>query len=192
MFHIGMWRERMRNSMSDLAEGRRVTPPPPLEEQDEINDRELAGAIGIPLGDAAARCDHLLTELSGIYGRVGHAPFEWYGAKTTTEAVLRSTCIHATMHIAAYHRENGDADMADEVVEKTTKNLREANAPDYVMGIALYNLACVRAQQGRNDEALELLGDAFVRRPDAKRSAPDDPDLKGLRDDPRFKKLVAS
>jgi tetratricopeptide (TPR) repeat protein len=192
MFHIGMWRERMRNSMSELAEGRPATPPPPLEEQDEINDRELAGAIGIPLGDAAARCDHLLGELIDVYSRVGDAPFDWYGAKTTSEAVLRSTCIHATTHMSAYHRENGDVETADAVVERTADNLRDARAPDYVLGIALYNLACVRAQQGRKDEALELLGEALGKRPDAKKTAADDSDLAALRDEPRFKELVGS
>ena len=192
MFHIGMWRERMRNSLNEMAEGRPATPPPSRQQQDEINDRELAGAIGIPLGDAAARCDHLLTELSEVYGRVGEQPFEWYGSKTTTEAVLRNSYIHTSTHWQAYHKENGNDQEAREAIENAADRLRAIDAPDFVLGIALYNLAAVRGEQGRKDEALDLLGQALRMRPDFRELAPSDPELGELRDDPRFKKLIAT
>ena len=191
MFHLSMWRERMRTSMSELTEGRPALPPPPREQQDEINDAELAGAIGIPLSDAAARCDHLMTELIEVYDRAGEQPFEWYGAKTTTEAVLRSSFIHASLHMSAYYRENGFLDDARAVIERAAGTLRDAQAPDFVMGLALYNLACVRAEQSDTDEALDLLRQALTMRPDLKQAAPDDPDLQGLRADPRFKEIVS-
>lgn len=190
MFHLGMWRERMRNSMSELAEGRPATPPPPREQQDEINDRELAGAIGIPLGDAAARCDHLLSELIEVYSRVGEQPFDWYGTKTTTEAVLRSSYIHTSLHMYGYHLENGNLQEGHEAIENAADRLRSIDAPDFVLGVALYNLAIVRIAQGRKDEAIELLRDGFTRRPDLKEHAHGDADLGDLRDDPRFKELV--
>lgn len=182
----------MRNSLNEMAEGRPATPPPPREQQDEINDREVAGAIGIPLGDAAARCDHLLTELSDLYGRVGDRPFDWYGSRTTTEAVLRSSYIHTSTHLHAYHKENGNTQGAQEAIENAADRLRAIEAPDFVLGIALYNLAAVRVEQGHKDEALDLLGQALRMRPDFREGAPSDADLGELRDDPRFKKLIAS
>src|SRR5207245_10418599 len=58
MFHLGMWRERLRNGLADLAEGREFTPAP--SNIDEVNDAELANGIGTPLTDAAARSDRLV------------------------------------------------------------------------------------------------------------------------------------
>ena len=70
--------------------------------------------------------------------------------------------------------------------------MREASSDPRVHGTAAYNLACVRAQQGRVDEAMESLEEAFKLRPDMKASAPNDSDLAALRDDPRFQELVKS
>jgi tetratricopeptide (TPR) repeat protein len=190
MFHISMWRERMRNSLAEVAEGRPAIPAPPAEKQDEINDADLAGAIGIPLSDAAARCDHLLTELMDLYDRVGEKPFEWYAAKSTTAAVLRSSLIHPSIHMFEYYRENGQHERASEVVDRAAAVLRAAQAPAYILGTGLYNSAIARVAEGRNDAALELLCEAMELRADLKAAAPADSDLAGLRGDPRFQELV--
>lgn len=190
MFHLGMWRERMRTSLTELAEGRTPSPPPPIERQDELNDAELAGGIGIPLSDAAARCEHLLAELMDVYERLGEQPFQWYGAKTTTEAVLRGSYIHTRAHMAEYYKENGDEDAAWRLLEDAVTDLRSAQAPGLVMGAALYNLAIARVDQDRRDEAIELLREAIPMRPDIKTAAAADSDFGDLRDDPRFQDLV--
>src|SRR5690349_6469981 len=86
MFHLGMWRERMRKSLTDVSEGREQTLPP--ADANEVNDTELAYGIGTPLADAAARSEHLLGEIMDLYDWLGDRPFQWYRNKTTTEAVL--------------------------------------------------------------------------------------------------------
>jgi len=58
------------------------------------------------------------------------------------------------------------------------------------MGTVIYNLACVRAQEGRGDEALELLRQAISLRPEIREMAPGDSDLGDLHQDPRFQELV--
>jgi tetratricopeptide (TPR) repeat protein len=190
MFHLGMWRERLRNGLTDFAEGRPFTPPP--ANIDEINDAELANGIGTPLADAAARSDHLLTEIIELYAKVGDKPFEWNLAKTTTAAVLRNSYTHAAVHLSGYFKENGDASRANEIFENAYQQMKGADAPPLIMATVAYNLACARADQGRLDEALEALEEAVNLRPEMKEAAPKDSDLAPLHDDPRFQELVKS
>jgi tetratricopeptide (TPR) repeat protein len=188
MFHIAMWRERLRNALSEEAAGR------PHEGQpgnvDEINDAELPNGIGTPLSDASARSDHLLGEIIELYGTLGDRPFEWFRNRTTAEAILGNSYTHARVHIYEYFRDNGDLDAANAVFEKAEAELRAIDAPKSQLGTALYNLACARTNQGRIDEALELLGEAFEMRPDMRGLVSGDPDLAPLREDSRFKKLI--
>src|SRR2546423_14126279 len=146
--------------------------------------------IGIPLDDAAARADHLLAEIIDFYEKLGERQFEWAMAKTTTEAVLRNSFTHPRTHIAEYYRENGEGERARRVTEETVDELRAAGAPRLVLGAAIYNLAALRAGEGRNDDALALLKEAFPMRPDIKAAAAEDRDLGTLREDARFQELL--
>lgn len=190
MFHIGMWRERLRNAFAAVAEGRSYVPPP--ANIDETNDAELANGIGTPLADAAARSDHLLGEIIELYERLGERSFDWYIAKTTTEAVLRNSFTHPRTHLYEYLRQNGDPEGAIRLFEDAVTQMRTASAPPLTLGAVLYNLALVRADQRQTEEALTLLEEAFALRPDLKAGAASDPDLAPLRDNPRFQELVKS
>jgi tetratricopeptide (TPR) repeat protein len=192
LFHVGMWRERMHRSLRELAEGRPVTPPPPIEQQDEFNDAELAHGIGTPLTDAAGRSDHLLGEIIDLYGQVGEQPFQWYRARTTAEAVLGNSYTHPRAHISAYFRENGEAERATKLYEDAVTELRGASAPAIPMGAVLYDLARCRILDGDPDEALKVLEEALALRPEMRTNATTDGDLAALRDNPRFKELLRS
>jgi tetratricopeptide (TPR) repeat protein len=187
-----MWRERMRNALLDVAEGRPQTLPPGADETNQVNDEELARGIGTPLADAAARCEHLLSEIIDLYSKLGERPFQWNVAKTTTAAVLRNSYTHPRVHMYEYFHENGQAEAARKLFEDAVADMRAAQAPAFVLGTVLYNLATVRAQQGRKDEALELIAEAIPLRPDARELARTDEDLGDLRDDPRLKELLTS
>jgi hypothetical protein len=188
MFHISMWRERMRDALTEFRHARPYAAPP--ENIDEVNDAELASGIGTPLADAAARSDKLLTELIALAGELGDRPFKWFSATTTGEALLRNSYSHPRVHLVAYLRENGGRDRAHRMLEDAASEMREISAPASALGAALYNLACGRVDQDRLDDALELLVEAFPLRPDLKEAAKQDPDLEALRDNPGFKALV--
>ena len=188
MFHFGMWRERMRNSLTDLAEGRRPAPPP--ANTDEVNDAELPGGIGTPLSDAAARSDHLLGEIIELYKIVGDQPFTWYRWQTTTDAVLGNSYTHPRTHMYEYLIENGDLERAVQLFEDAVPAMTEASNSPMVRGTALYNLACARVQQQRIDEAVATLQEALQVRPELKHVATQDKEMEPLKEDPRFQELV--
>ncbi|HEY1419505.1 MAG TPA: tetratricopeptide repeat protein [Candidatus Dormibacteraeota bacterium] len=188
MFHCSMWRERMLHAMLAIAEGRPQPPPP--GNVDDVNDAELASGIGTPLADAAARSDKLFAEIIDLHEKLGDRPIEWNTAKTITEAVLRNSYIHPRNHMAEYRRQNGDSEGARRMAEESAQWMREVDAPPLILGVAIYNLACTRAAQGRKDESLDLLGEALAMRPDLKPAAADEPELAALRDDPRFQALL--
>ena len=187
MFHIGMWRERMRDALTDVAEGRTQSPP---RNVDEINDAELPNGIGTPLADAAARSDHLLAEIIGLYEKLGERPFQWYRWSNTKDAVLGNSYTHPRIHIYEYWRENGDLDASCSLFEAALPEMLAATENPEVHGTAHYNLACARARQGRLDEALASLTEGFRLRPNLKAQAPEDSDLVALREDSRFQELV--
>jgi hypothetical protein len=189
MFHISMWRERLRDALTEFRHARPYPAPP--ENIDEVNDAELASGIGTPLADAAARSDKLLTELIALASELGDRPFKWFSATSTGEALLRNCYTHPRFHIVAYLMENGRRDLAHRMLEDAASEMREISPPSSALGAALYNLACGRVDEDRLDDALELLVEAFPLRPDLKEGANRDPDLEALRDNPGFKALVS-
>jgi hypothetical protein len=188
MFHISMWRERLRDALTEFRHARPYTTPP--DNIDEVNDAELASGIGTPLADAAARADTLLGELIALAGELGDRPFKWFTATTTGEALLRNSLIHPRNHLFEYLRENGDQAAAYRLVEDGADEMRAIDAPTLILGAALYNLAAVRAAEGRLDDALLLLEESMLMRRDARLVAATDADFAPLRDNPRFKALV--
>jgi tetratricopeptide (TPR) repeat protein len=190
LFHISMWRERLRNALTDLRDGRPYPPPPP--NIDEVNDAEVASGLGVSLADISERSDTLLASLIALSEQLGERPFKWFTASNTTEALLRNSYIHPRNHIVDYLKENGDDAGAYRLVEEAVSEMRDVSAPPLALGAVLYNLAGVRATQGRLDEAIELLKEGLPMRPDMKAGASTDSDLAVLRNDARFKELISS
>jgi hypothetical protein len=188
MFHVAQWRERLWNALADATEGRPVNAPP--GNIDELNDAEMAGAGGVSLADAAARSDAALTSLIAMWETMGDQPFKWYMADTTAEALVRNSYIHPRIHLSEQFLERGDVVRSQGIVEESASEMRRLQAPGHILGAALYNLAAVRAAQGRADDALALLEEGLPMRPDLKAAAATEPDLAPLRDSPRFQALV--
>jgi hypothetical protein len=190
MFHIAQWRERLWNGLTEVAAERPVNAPP--GDIDEFNDAEMAGAAGVSLADAAARSDAALTSIMAMWEAIGDRPFKWYISETTGEAIIRNSYLHPRIHLADQFLERGEVARSQRLVEETAAELRAAEAPERVLGAALYNLAVVRAAQIRIDDALALLEEGLPMRPDLRAAAVVDPDLAPLRDSPRFRVMVGS
>ena len=59
-------------------------------------------------------------------------------------------------------------------------------------GLALYNIACMEALLGRGDDALGHLREALEAAPSLRENAETDDDFASLREDERFKELIAN
>ncbi len=190
MFHIAQWRVRLRKAFDDVHAGRPYTPPP--TNIDEFNNVELPTGAGVSLDEAATRADAELASLIELAQAIGDRPFKWVVTNTSTEAVLRNSYIHPRNHIAAYLSENGDKPASHALFEATAHDLRDASAPHFILGAALCNLAAARVEQGRLDEALDLLEEGVRMRPDLRAPFAADPDLTALKTNPRFQSILGA
>lgn len=188
-FHVAQWRERLRDALTSFEAGRDYAQPGSV---DELNDRELPGGHGVPLSETSARADELLGALMGLSASLGDRPFKWTLTETTGDAVVRNSYFHPRIHFTAYWQQNGEAQRAHELVERTAQELRDLWPSPVILGAGLYNLATVRVAQGRKDEALALLEEAAPMRPDIVKNARMDPDLATLKGNPRFEALTGS
>jgi uncharacterized Ntn-hydrolase superfamily protein len=89
----------------------------------------------------------------------------------------------ARLSEAARWRRKGDLQKAAEVLQEAIRRF-----PD--QAVLHYDLACYLALLGRKEEALKELEIALQRDPNLKALAQKDDDLRSLRGDPRFEKLV--
>ena len=132
MFHVAMWRERMRDALKATVEGRVYELP---GQRDEINDEELARGIGTPIGDAAARADQLLSEILELYPQAGDRQVHWFRDAPAADVVLRNSYSHPRRHICDYRLANGDVDGARKSLDEALSELAALGAGDYVTGI---------------------------------------------------------
>lgn len=190
MFHIAQWRGRLRLAFEDVHAGRPYTPIP--ANIDEFNDVELPTGAGVSLDEAATRAEAELASLIELTKAIGERPFKWDLANTSTEAVLRNSYVHPQNHIAAYLSENGDKPAAHLLFEEAANDLRDASAPNLVLGAALCNLGIARTEQGRLDEALDLFEEGLSMRPDLRPVVAAEPDLAALKQNPRFQSIIGA
>ncbi len=188
MAHIAYWRERLRGSLIEASRGEPASPPP--IDVDAFNAVELERNAGISLEEAAARADALLVDQIDLWATLGDRPFSWFSARTTGEALVRNSYLHPRNHLAEHYLERGDRTRGPEIFEETLGELRRAETPGHILGPAVYNLACARVTQGRPEEALELLAEAFLMRDELRSDAATDPDLAPLKTNPRFQSLI--
>src|SRR5438477_3020466 len=187
MFHFVRWRERMHSALTAIRDGRPYTPPP--DNIDSFNEAEVATASQVPFADSTSLADSLLASVIDVYDAVGDRPFTWYRWTTTTEALLGSTYVHPHTHMVEFFKENGDLAAAVRLMERTVAALRPADVPARILGVEIYNLACLRVAEGRNDDALRLIEESVAMRPGLKDVATSDPDLTALYDDERFRAI---
>lgn len=90
---------------------------------------------------------------------------------------------HVYVHLAYIYRRTISLERAIETIQHALQLSPQ-------MPIGLYNLACYRAVQGQQDEALKLLGQAVSLSKEYRRLALTDPDFASVRGTDAFRKLI--
>ena len=188
MAHIGSWRERLRGSLIEASRGEPASKPP--IDIEAVNAAQLARDAGISLQEGAARAEAMLVDQIDLWATLGDRPFAWFTAKTTGEALVRNSYIHPRNHLGEHYLERGDRTRGAEIFEETLVELRRAETPGHILAPAIYNLACARVAQARQEDALELLAEAFSMRDVLRSDAAADPRLAPLKTNPGFQALL--
>jgi tetratricopeptide (TPR) repeat protein len=168
----------------------------------EIKDHPERAEPYVRLGDALwnlGMFDDGYTHLNQARGRAPEDPVPEYKlghylalegrAKHAAVAFQRaldkdSTYVPARVELAYAQMQTGKNDDA-------FRNLQEAVATNRADAQAHYNLACLLARRGDRESALRAL-EAAIQKGYARRTVlENDPDLTSLRDDPRFRKILA-
>jgi len=133
MAHIASWRTRLRDSLIEASRGLPVSGPP--ADIDGFNAAELARNASISLEAAATEAGTRLGDLMDLWATLGNRPFAWFTARTTGEALVRNSYIHARRHIAEHYAQRGDQSRAAGIKEETMAELRRVGAPESVTSI---------------------------------------------------------
>lgn len=119
-----------------------------------------------------------------ILDQFGAATWEQLQARSEREIGASPEDGQAHLHLGWALLRTGHADRAIPVFR------RQAEL-GFAPGIAVYNIACCHAIMGDADAAIAALRDAFDAGFNQPELMAEDPDLRSLRDDPRFQKLAA-
>lgn len=123
--------------------------------------------------------DYQLGHYLALEGRAKHA------AATFQRALgIDPTHLPARVELAYAQLQMGETDAA-------MRNLQEAVATGQADAQAHYNLACLLARKGDKESALRTLETAIQKGYANRTVLENDPDLGSLRDDPRFRKILA-
>ncbi|MHB8600336.1 MAG: TPR end-of-group domain-containing protein [Ktedonobacteraceae bacterium] len=88
---------------------------------------------------------------------------------------------HAEQHLAQYYLDRHDSPRAMDIYESWTRKVVQTEAPEFLKGYVLYNLACFYATHTQLEKASTTLQQALMFAPQFKELSLTDPDLIALR-----------
>ncbi len=194
MAHIAEWRERFAQR---LAAYRRGEPLPELADTDEMNAQHYGANQAKSWDQVKAENDQAFNDLVAQVSAMSDAelldkkPYVWSEGRPFLSSLITNSYNHISEHLMSYYVARGENERASNVMESFAKQLLAADPPQDVKAIALYNLACFYALNGRADEAIARLREALPMRPDLKEWSREDPDLASLHDLPAYQALSA-
>lgn len=157
----------------------------------ELQEAHISGKVGLLIVGARTRLGYVYY-LQGRYSdAMREFELEHDFLQSTDHALRERALIELGQKIGAVKLKQGDREVADVWFNRAIKSYDERTASGAFDSSTAYYMSLVYALRGDNDRALKLLEDSMSdHRAFNVQRAHFDPDLDGLRDDPRFVELV--
>lgn len=197
--HLTTWQRRWLDWLRPVSQGRSPDEKGPGHTEadwDRINAESLVANHALPWNQVWAESQKAYAQVAT---RVPLLPQEYLNAKRRLGmkeerpvwAWLAGPFLwHVLVHVAEFYSKHGDLDKAIRATRKFTDQVTSI-APADVQGEAYYNYACILALNGKGDDALVALGDAFARNAILVETSKQDTDLDSLRARSDFRRLCA-
>jgi tetratricopeptide (TPR) repeat protein len=194
LVHVNLWKADEAQNLRDALNG---TTPDARDDFQGYNDRmyeQYRAASWQEVERFSNEATEALISAIESYGEDALAVPDangWFNGRTPSEFAANGVVWHGLMHMSEAYIERGDGEGAMVMFDDVMPHALALTPGERGQGTAKYNLACLYAQLGHTDEALDLLEEGFGLRPDLKEFSRQDSDLKNLWALERYEALAA-
>ncbi len=180
--HLTFWRRQLVKRLTASVQHQEV-------QMDAANYEQLNPIIfeeqrHRPWSEIQAEAEHVYKELVTVTKHLSEEDltvpnrFAWHEKDDPLYTAFMGNCYeHAQDHIAQYYLGRHDPTRAIHIRETWTRRVTQAEVPDDLKGIVLYNLACFYALQSQLEQAVTLLQESLALAPRLTEWSLVDPDL---------------
>ena len=191
--HTNYWRRRLVESLAYLS---RDQQPPSYPEYERLNRETFEENRDLPLVYQLREYDSILKALLEGLNRFDEDDFTdpqrfpWRQGRPLIATVIYSVYVHPISHLCQYYLKLGDQANAIHLQETAINEISEVDASPASNNLAIYDLACLYAQIGDVDKAIEQLTRVLPQSRELSEWSQKDSDLAALHDDPRYLALI--
>lgn len=183
--HMTFWRQRLVLRLQAIIQ---KTPQPESENFEQLNPVIFEEQRYRPWPDILSESDHVYAELITLSDQLTEEDlttfnrFAWIpNGEPLYTAFMGSWYEHTQQHLAQYYLDRHNLPRAIRTYEVWARRVVEAEVPEVLKGIVLYNLACFYATHTQLEKASATLQQSLLLAPHLKEWSLSDPDLVVLR-----------
>lgn len=180
--HLTFWRRRLVLRLAAIVQNQEVQMDPASDEQ--LNSILFEEQRNRPWSEIQAEAEQAYNELLTVTEQLSEEDltvpnrFAWHQKDDPLYTAFMGNCYeHTQAHLVQYYLERHDPTRATHIRETWTRSVTQAEVPDDLKGIVLYNLACFHALQNQLERAATLLQKSLELAPRLKEWSLVDPDL---------------
>jgi tetratricopeptide (TPR) repeat protein len=183
--HLTFWRQRLALKLAAIL---CQETPSSFENFLQLNDQVFEEHHHRPWSDIFLEAEHSYYTLTTLTQQlreedlVAFNRFDWIPNQEPLYTLFMGFSYeHAQQHLAQYYLDRQDLPQAIHIFETWANRVIQAQAPEVLKGMVLYNLACFYATHSQVEKAAVALPHALTLAPHLKEFSLSDPDLNALR-----------
>jgi hypothetical protein len=183
--HLTFWRRHLVLMLQAII---RKVPQPESENFEQLNPVIFEEQRYRPWPDILSESDHVYAELITLSDQLTEEDltafnrFDWIPDGWPLYTSFMGNCYeHAQQHLAQYYLDHHDLPRAILTYEVWAMRVVKTEAPEFLKGYALYNLACFYATHAQLEKSSAILQQALTLAPPLTEWSVSDPDLIALR-----------